>query len=211
MRRLLPLVIPPWALPFLVLVLIAPSVAAFALAGPQLGLAVGALTVAALVVVAARTRFDEPIEIAAGRDGRYGVLVVTSEPLEDPRAIEAIAEFASEGGVAVHGAAPAEPRVLVVAPAVSSTLDTWASDVRAARVGAERALAITLGTLAAAGLDVAGRIGDASPVQAVEDELRSFAAHEVVMVRGPSVGAGEIEEVRRRLDRPVRELSQAGS
>jgi hypothetical protein len=160
-----------------------------------------------VILVAARARYDEPIEVASDGDGRYRVLVVASEPLDDPRAIEAIAGFAAEGDAVAARDSTREPRVLVVAPAVASTLQTWASDDREARSGAERTLAVTLAALTAAGLDVAGRVGDPSAVQAVEDELRAFAAHEVVMVRGPAIGAPEVEEVRRRLDRPVRELS----
>ena len=62
MGRLVPLVLRSWALPLIVLALIAPAVAAFALTGPQLGLAVGALTVGVVIVLASRAQFDEAIE-----------------------------------------------------------------------------------------------------------------------------------------------------
>jgi hypothetical protein len=101
--------------------------------------------------------------------------------------------------------------VRVIAPARSSRLDRWASDLDPARERAQRTVAVSLGTLAAAGLDAAGSVADGDPVQAVEDELRGFAAREVVLVDGPGIGAGEVEEVRRRLDRPVRELGPLGS
>ena len=42
-----PLVIRPWLLPLLILLLIVPAVAGFALGGPPLGLAIGAIEVAA--------------------------------------------------------------------------------------------------------------------------------------------------------------------
>ena len=111
-----------------------------------------------------------------------------------------IVAIASDGEASA-GPGPAELRV--VAPARSSRLDRWASDLRPARGAAQRAVAVSLGSLAAAGLDAAGRVGDGDPVQAIEDELRGFAAREVVLVDGPGLGAGEVEEVRRRLDRPV--------
>jgi hypothetical protein len=205
MRRLVPLVLRSWTLPLVVLALVAPSVAAFSLAGPAPGLAVGALTVAAVVALAARARFDEEIEVAVAPDGRNRLLVVAPEPLEDPALVSEIAAIASAGEAA---AGPGPTEVRVIAPARSSRLDRWASDLEPARERAQRTVAVSLGTLAAAGLDAAGSVADGDPVQAVEDELRGFAAREVVLVDGPGIGAGEVEEVRRRLDRPVRELGR---
>lgn len=95
-------------------------------------------------------------------------------------------------------------------PATQTRTARWLSDLRAAREGAGRSLAISLGTLAAGGLDAAGRIGDGDPVQAVEDELRSYPAQEVVLVLGGAVDAAAVEEIRRRLDRPVRAVEAAG-
>ena len=204
MRRLVPLQIPPWLLPLAVIALVLPAIVAFALAGPHIGLAVGALTVGAVIVLAARARYDEPIEVARPPDRRYRLLVVAGEPLDDPAVIEQIAGIAAQGrGVAGD---PGEPELRVLAPARMSRLDRWASDVRAARRGGQRVLAISLGTLAAAGFDASGRLGDADPVLAIEDELHSFPAREVVLVDGPGLGRSQVEEVRRRLDRPVREL-----
>jgi hypothetical protein len=207
MERLVPLVLRSWSLPFVVLALVAPSVAAFSLAGPALGLAVGALTATAVIALAARARFDEEIEVATPPDRRYRLLVVAPEPLDDPALVERIVAIASEGEGAA-GREPAELRILV--PARSKRLDRWASDLEPARDQAQRTVAVSLGSLAAAGLDAAGSVGDGDPVQAVEDELRAFPAREVVLVDGPGLGSGEVEEVRRRLDRPVRELDCPG-
>ena len=206
MRRLLPVVLRPSTLPLIVVALIAPSIAAFALVGPQLGLAVGALSVALLILLAARARFDEPIEVAARPDRRYRLLVVAGAPLEDPRTVEQIAAIAREGSRSTAADQDVSPEVLVLAPATSSRLARWASDVRAARAGARDSLAVSLAALAAAELDAAGRVGDSDPVQALEDELRSYPANEIAIVTGPAVGAPDVEEVRRRLDRPVRRV-----
>jgi hypothetical protein len=46
-------------------------------------------------------------------------------------------------------------------------------------------------------------VGDTDPVQAVEDVLRTFPAQEVVFITDRERPGG-VEEVRRRLDRPVR-------
>ena len=205
MRRLVPLVLRSWSLPLVVILLVAPSVVAFSLVGPQLGLAVGALTAGAVVVLAARARYDEEIEVAPSPDDRYRLLVVTPEPLDDPAVVEQIVSIASEGVAATPGrGAPAELRVL--APARSSRLDRWASDLEPARGSAQRTLALSLASLAVAGLEASGHVGDGDPVQALEDELRGFPAREVVLIDGPGLGVSEIADVRRRLDRPVREL-----
>ena len=76
-----------------------------------------------------------------------------------------------------------------------------------ARLDAQRRLALSIATLAAAGLEARGRVGDADPVQAVEDCLRTFPAQEVVFVTPPGSEDGAVADVRRRLDRPVRALA----
>lgn len=199
------MVIPAWALPLLVIALVVPAAVGFAVAGPPLGLAIGALTVAALLVIAARARYDDPIEVAASPDRRYRMLVVTTQGVDEPEMVERIAAIAAEGQEVVDPAAG--PEIVVLTPAVQSTLDRWASDVRTARRHARAAIAASLGAFAVAGLDAAGKVGDGNPVQAVEDELHTFAAREVIVIDGPGLGASEVAELRRRLDRPVRELS----
>ncbi|HLM31009.1 MAG TPA: hypothetical protein VK326_05055 [Solirubrobacterales bacterium] len=205
MRRLVPLVLRPWTLPLIVLALIVPSIAAFSLVGPQLGVAVGALTATVLIGIAARMRFEEEIEVAPSPDERYRMLVVSTGPIENPAIVERVAELAEEGTSLTDGS-PATPQLLVLAPAQPSLLDRWATDLRAARDLAHRALVMSLASFAAAGIDATGKVGDADPVQAIEDELHTFAAREVVLVDGPGIGHEQVEEVRRRLDRPVREI-----
>lgn len=204
MRRLLPVVLRPWTLPLLVLALVVPSVAAFAIVGPQLGLAVGALTVGVVLWLAARASFDEEIEVALAPDGRYRLLVVAADPVDDPATVEQIAEVAAEGSRLAGG----EPELRVLIPAPVSRLDRWASDLRGATDQAQRALALSIASLAAAGLEATGKMGDADPVQAVEDELRTFAAQEVVLAGRDGFDAREVDEIRRRLDRPVRQLGR---
>jgi hypothetical protein len=207
MRRLVPIVFRPWTLPLIVLALVLPSIAGFALVGPQLGLAVGALTATALIVLAARARYDEPIEVAPRPDQRYRLLLVASEPISEPREVEQVAAIAAEGDRAL-GSSVTEPEVLVLAPATQGTLDRWASDVRKARDRAQEVLAVSMGTLTAAGLHVRGSVGDGDAVQAIEDELRTFPAQEVA-ISGFSLD--DVNEVGRRLDRPVRRLAPAGA
>lgn len=207
MGKLVPLEIPGWMLPLIVIAIVVPGVAAFAVVGPSLGLAAGALTVGVLVVVAARVRYETPIEVASSPDRRYRVLVVSTEPVDEPRLVARIAAIAADGQALVDPAA--EPELLVLAPALASRLDRWASDVEPARRAARNVIASSLAAFVGTGIEVAGKIGDADPVQAIEDQLHSFAAREVVVLKGPGLGASQISEVRRRLDRPLRELGQA--
>jgi hypothetical protein len=197
-----PLVIRPWLLPLLIVLLIVPSVAGFALAGPPLGLAIGAVEVAAIVIVAARARFDEPIEVDETGRG-YALLVLALGAVEEPRQASRILEIARAGALA-NG--DSDPELLVLAPATNQALAEWLSDLADARFDAQRRLALSLGTLAAAGLEARGRVGDSDPVQAVEDELRTFSASEVVLVTGPDPPEAALAELTRRLPLPVRRL-----
>ena len=77
-----------------------------------------------------------------------------------------------------HGAT----EVLVVAPALSSRVRFWVSDIDPARRRAAARLAGSLPGLGGAGIAVAGSIGDSEPLQAIADGLRVFAADEIVLV-----------------------------
>jgi len=202
MRSRNPLVIRPWILPPLVLLLIAPPIGGFALGGPPLGLAIGAIEVAAIIIFAARAKFDLPIEVVAGAQG-YALLVLALAPVEQPAQAGRIVEIARAGALTGAPETDSDPEVLVLAPATNQALAEWLSDVEEARFDAQRRLALSLGTLAAAGLDARGHVGDADPVQAVEDELRTFPADELVLVAGD--GADDaLAELTRRLPLPVR-------
>jgi len=98
--------------------------------------------------------------------------------------------------------------VLVVAPALTSHLRHWTSDEDAGRAAAEERVRASVATLAAAGLDVRGEVGDGQPLQAIEDALRTFRAHEIVISTHPPgrshwLEQGLVEEARRRFGRPV--------
>ncbi len=75
--------------------------------------------------------------------------------------------------------------MLVLVPARIGFLDRWASDVepRPAR-GAQEHLVATVAALAKAGIAAEARVGDEDVVQAIEDQLQSFPATEVVLVSG---------------------------
>jgi hypothetical protein len=172
-----------WKLPLIVVALVAPIVVGFYLGGPGVGVAVGALAAVALLVVAARQRPRGPIGSApASEPGRHVLLVVTravDEP-EEIRRIAAAGRLDRDGGR--DGA-----DVLVLAPAKIRFLDRWTSDVEPARHRAQQRLVATVAALAKAGIVAEARVGDEDVVQAVEDQLQTFPATEVILI----VGDGE--------------------
>jgi len=192
-------------LPLIVLAIAVPIVAAFALVGPQAGLAVGAVAATVILVVAAKARFDEPIEVAAPATDHFTMLVVLTSPLEDPQLAGAVADIAAAGAKATRPDAERRPEVLLLAPATNKPVAHWLSDLRRARFDAQRRLTLSLASLAPADVDARGEVGDSDTVQAVEDTLRTFGAQEVVFVKQPGRN-GDVDQVRRRLDRPVRVL-----
>jgi hypothetical protein len=192
-------------LPLIVMAIAVPIVAAFAFVGPQAGLAVGAIAVAVILVFAARARFDEPIEVASPATDHFTMLVVLTSPLEDPQDAAAIAEMATAGARATRPEAERKPELLLLAPATNTAVAHWLSDLREARFDAQRRLTLSLAMLAPADVDARGEVGDSDTVQAVEDTLRTFPAQEVVFVTGHDHD-GDVEQVRHRLDRPVRVL-----
>ena len=161
-----------WKIPLVVAAIAVPIAVSFLTVGPALGMAVGALAAVAIVAVAAN---QEP-RGAIGREedlGTHRVLVVLANPLEDPGAIEEVVDL-------IHSDEAAQ--VMLLAPARIGFLDRWASDIEAARRDAQRRLVISVASLATAGIEAEARVGDEDVVQAVEDQLGSFAAAEVILV-----------------------------
>jgi hypothetical protein len=195
--------IPAWALPLIVIAIAVPVIAAFAVGGPGLGLAAGALAAVLIAVYAARLRPRGPIAPATG-DGRPRLLLVTSVPIDDPESVRRIAADAEGGGATGEGS------VRVLAPARSGFLDRWASDVGPAREAAQRTLVITLANLGKADVEADARVGDEGLVQAVEDQLADFPATEVILATGDSesdrAGAQAAEELGSRLSVPFRHV-----
>jgi len=192
-----------WLLPLIVAGLVIPGSAAFLFAGPGLGLAVGEMCAAAIVIVAAFQRPDEPIEVARAADGRTHVLVVAARAVDEPHLVEET--------MAVCGDPDAD--VLVLAPARVPALSNWLSDVGPGREEAQVVLVHSIASLAAAGIAARGQVGDPDPLQAVEDALRSFPADQVVLATGDSGhdrgGSRVASELHRRLAIPLTHLSGA--
>lgn len=193
-----------WKLPLIVAAIAVSAVAAFYVGGPGLGMAEGALTVAVIVVMAARRPPLHPIAPPPARDSREHLLVVVEEPLEDGTAVERIAA----ASVPLDPDQPG-PEVRVVAPAHNRFLDRWASDTRPGRDRAQRSLVLTLASLARAGVAATARIGDEDVVQTVADQLREYPATEVFLVgtEGDLGSSGSAAaELRSRLRVPFHHL-----
>jgi hypothetical protein len=169
----------PWKLPVIVAAIAVPIVGGFWLGGGGVGVAVGALAAVALVVVAARARPRGPIG-ELPEDGRRHVLLVITRSVEEP---EAVRQIAAAAGLDGEGDGH-EAGVLVLSPARIGFLDRWASDVEGARQAAQQNLVATVAALAKAGIAAEARVGDEDVVQAVEDQLQSYRASDVVLVSG---------------------------
>jgi hypothetical protein len=185
-----------WKLPLVVAAIAVPIIVAFYVS-PGLGLAAGALAAVGIVVVAARQRPHDALGSAVTGLEPERLLVVVTSPVDDPKAVDEIAALARRLG---DGSGAAD--VLVLSPARIGFLDRWASDVDGARREAQRRLVITVAALAGADVAAEARVGDEDIVQAVEDQLESFAATAVVLVTGPgedAAGEAATAELRRRL------------
>ncbi len=184
----------PWKLPLVVAALVVPIVAGFLTAGPALGIAVGALAVLALLVVAARQKPRGPIGSPPSAEGSRRVLIVAAAAVEEPGDVaRVVRELNLEGS-------DGDEEVRVLVPARIGFLDRWASDVESARRSAQQQLVGTVAALAKAGVAAEARVGDEDVVQAVEDQLQSYPATEVLLV--DEGGDGEEEaaaELRARL------------
>lgn len=188
----------PWA-PALVIL---PMFAGFAFLGVQGGTAIGALTLAGVIVLAVRQENDGPMEIAEpGDDVPGGILVIVLAAIEEPRVAGVLAAIGDPSREESGDAG-----LLILAPARISRMDHWTGDLEQARFESQRVLAVSVATLAAAGIGAEGRVGDGDLVVAAEDVLRTYAATEVVVVAAPDEQEKEIATLEQRLTVPLRRI-----
>jgi nucleotide-binding universal stress UspA family protein len=186
----------PFAIPLIIAAICVAVAAAMSLSGTELGaglgMAVGALAATSLIVFAARAKPEHRLEVARSGDAGHRVLVV------------AVAEASPESAQRIADITGSPSDVRLVVPVPSHRLDRWLSAEDDARHEAEALLARSAGTLVAAGLPVSGSIGDADPAQALEDELRGYAADEVVLLTaGDKDPLGKVEA---RIGLPLRRV-----
>ena len=125
-----------------------------------------------------RGRDERPARVAptlTHPEGERRILVIANETVGGRVLRDVIAEK-SEG---------VRENVLVVAPAQPSPLQHLASDEDQARAQAQQRVDASLAKLREAGVSARGEVGDADPIQAIEDALRTFGADEIVISTHP--------------------------
>jgi hypothetical protein len=166
------------------------------------GLAVfGALTLAGLVYVARGRRSEPPRQQVPSRQGKENerrILVIANETVGGGPLREEIRRR-SEGY---------DEQVFVVSPALNSPLRHWASDEDNARAQAQKRLSASLTRLREVGIDAKGEVGDAEPLQAMEDALRLFGADEIIISTHPEgrshwLERGIVQAARERFAVPI--------
>lgn len=115
--------------------------------------------------------------------GEHRVLVVANETLAGSALRETLDRVVRPSS-----------EVLVVAPALTSPLKHWVSDVDGARAAAESRLQTSVARLGSSGLSVRGEIGDQDPMLAIEDALRTFGADEIVISTHPAGRSNWLEQ-----------------
>jgi GABA permease len=120
---------------------------------------------------------------------------------------ETVAGRALRGEI-VHRTEGDDADVLVVSPALNSPLRHWTSDEDGARANAQERLEMSLAALAEEGVEARGEVGDADPLQAIEDALRTFGADEIIISTHPPGRSNWLEKdviahARERFDLPI--------
>lgn len=128
------------------------------------------------------------------------VLVVATERCVGPRLLDELRNHLRE-----------PTRVRVVAPALMSRLDYWASDEAAGRAAARERLDASLREFATLHVEIEGAIGDADPLLAIDDEVRTFDPDEIVVATHPPERATWLErdlvpQARARYEAPITHL-----
>jgi hypothetical protein len=136
-----------------------------------------------------------------GHPDERRVLVVANETVAGDELMRAIGETALEGRSQFH----------VVCPALNSRLRTWTSDEDPARAAAQTRLDATLAHLSSVGIEARGAVGDADPLVAVEDAVRTFHPDELIVSTHPEgrsnwLERGVVEALRQRYDVPLRHV-----
>jgi hypothetical protein len=147
-----------------------------------------------------RGRPDLPPRTAADPSpaGEARILVIANETVGGRVLTDLIAEKS----------AGSRANVLVVAPALVTPLQRLTSDEDPGRSAAQERLDASLAKLRALGVDASGQIGDAQPLQAIEDALRTFGPDEIIISTHPEgrshwLETGVVESARERFAVPI--------
>ena len=178
------------------------AIAVAAVINTWLGVAVFVVLTAVLVVWWARARrAEQPRREAVPHRGSADerrILVVANETVQG-EALRAMIRSRAEG---YHA------DVLVVVPALNARLRHWTSDEDGARAAADRRLQASLVELGRSRVAAHGEVGDADPLQALEDGVRSFGPDEIIISTHPEgrshwLESGVVARARERFDVPI--------
>jgi hypothetical protein len=168
-----------------------------------LGIVVFLVLTAAVVFLWARSRSTEPalkpaVPTRANGDDERRILVIANETVGGPE-LQSILRSKAEG---------VNERILVVSPALNSQVRMWTSDEDGARAAAQQRLDTSLAQLREEGIQASGEVGDADPLQAIEDALRTFTPDEIVISTHPEGRSHWLERnvvgaARDRFDVPI--------
>ena len=126
----------------------------------------------------------EPVDSKETPSDEHRVLVVANETVAGKKLHEAVR----------RATANRPSRVLVVSPALNSPLRHFVSDEGPARKAAQERLGRSLAALDEAGIEARGEVGDANPLQAIEDALRTFGADEIIISTHPEGRSNWLEK-----------------
>jgi hypothetical protein len=168
-----------------------------------LGVVVFLVLTGVVVFLWARSRSTEPtlkpaMPMRATGDHERRILVVANETVGGPE-LRTILRSRAEG---------VNERILVVSPALNSQVRMWTSDEDGARAAAQERLDTSLAQLRQDGIQASGEVGDADPLQAIEDALRTFTPDEIVISTHPEGRSHWLERnvvgaARDRFDVPI--------
>ena len=180
-------------------------VIATAVGGRWWGLGVFVVVTAAVLLWVFRREVRERSPAAMHRnrseEGERRILVVANETVAGGTLRDAIRS----------AAAGARANVLVVSPALNTPLKHWTSDEDQARAAAGERLGRSIRELERLGISARGEVGDADPLQAIEDGLRTFGADMIIISTHPEgrsnwLERGVVSGARERFAVPIKHV-----
>ncbi len=165
-----------------------------------LGVFVVLTALAAVVVIRGRGReLPEPtVSVRRSAPDEYRILVVANETVGGRTLRDLLTERAAAYRENVH----------VIVPALTTPLKYWVSDEDEARAAAQQRLEESLARMREAGIDAGGHVGDADPLQAMDDGVRTFGPDEIVISTHPPgrsnwLERGVVDGARERFAVPI--------
>jgi hypothetical protein len=128
------------------------------------------------------------------------ILALTSEPIDADALKSAVGAEAAE-----------DAEVLVIAPALNSKLRFWISDSDEAIARADEVQQESVERLGEEGVDAAGDTGESDPLLAIQDNLATYEADEIVLFTHSQgtrnwLEEGVVDQAKERFEVPVRHL-----